>query len=135
MDSNDIRFFFNGDNVNAHADPFIVGAMVKNKWPIVKVTTIAAPIDKKGGKDGDRIEKVDGRTVRVPDMMEVADAQDADKKQPGQLKTFISSGQVGGVGTPRQQRFNTNLIYLNETVLNSIFKKLMGAILPLMRMI
>jgi len=109
--------------------------MVKNKWPIVKVTTIAAPIDKKGGKDGDRIEKVDGRTVRVPDMMEVADAQDADKKQPGQLKTFISSGQVGGVGTPRQQRFNTNLIYLNETVLNSIFKKLMGAILPLMRMI
>ncbi len=120
-----IRFFFNGDNVNAHADPSIVGSMVLNKWPVVKVTTIAAPIDKKGGKDGERISQEDGRTVYTPDMMELADAQDAEKVQPGQEKAFTGSGQRGGLGTQGEQRFNTNLIYLNETVLNSIFRMLL----------
>ncbi|MCX5666367.1 MAG: hypothetical protein NT036_04905, partial [Candidatus Omnitrophica bacterium] len=120
-----IRFFFNGDNVNAHADPSTVGSMVLNKWPVVKVTTIAAPIDKKGGKDGERISQEDGRTTYTPDMMELADAQGAEKIQPGQEKAFTGSGQRGGLGTQGEQRFNTNLIYLNETVLNSIFRMLL----------
>ena len=120
-----IRFFFNGDNVNARADPSIVGAMARHNWPIVKVTTIAAPIDKKGGKDGERKEVINGKTVYVPDQMELADAQDAEKKQAGQESAFISAGQPGGLGVVGEQRFNTNLIYINETTLNSIFKALL----------
>lgn len=120
-----IRVFYNGDNVNSSVDEHIAGAAAKNNWPIVKLTTSATPIDKKGGKDGVRIEKINGKIVYVPDQMEERDAKNADRGSRGQLETFYNAGLEGGVGESGKQPFNTNIFYINTTVLHSILDELL----------
>jgi phosphomannomutase len=116
-----IRVFYNGDNLNSGVDENIVGAMVRQNWAIVKLTTMAAPIDKKGGKDGVRIVKVGDEYIYVPDQMEEGDA-----KAAKQLKEFYSAGLEGGLkgAAAGQQPFNTNIFYINTTLLHNILADL-----------
>lgn len=118
-----IRAFYNGDNLNSGLNENIIGFMAQNKIPIIKLTTAAAPIDKKGGKDGVRIVIQDGKTYFVPDQMEVADAKSA-----GQQPFFEEAGQEGGNGEAGKQPFNTNVIYINDSVLSPILKDLQAAV-------
>lgn len=123
-----IRVFYNGDNLNSRVNEHIAGVVARNKWPIVKLTTPATRIDKKGGKDGVRvvqIQQADGTiaTVYMPDQLEVADAK-AVKQEP----EFTKAGQINGLGEPGKQPFNTNIFYINETVLNQILNKLTAII-------
>ncbi|MBI3617841.1 MAG: UTP--glucose-1-phosphate uridylyltransferase, partial [Candidatus Omnitrophica bacterium] len=118
-----IRVFYNGDNLNSRVSKDIVGKMKTAHWPIVKLTTVAMPIDKKGGKDGVRFVNVNGEKVPVPAQMEEADA-----KVVGQTEEFYSAGQEGGFGEPGKQPFNTNIFYINETLLHDILKQLAAAI-------
>ncbi|MBU0605884.1 MAG: UTP--glucose-1-phosphate uridylyltransferase [Candidatus Omnitrophica bacterium] len=121
-----IRVFVNGDNVNSRINEHIAGAMAKEGWPIVKLTTKATLIDTKGGKDGLRVVKrADGTFLYVPDQMEVADARTADNKNPGQLTAFYKSGQDPAKPT---QPFNTNIFYINTSVLHGILKDLEAVI-------
>lgn len=123
-----IRVFYNGDNLNSRVNEHVAGVVARNKWPIVKLTTPATRIDKKGGKDGVRVAKIqqaDGtfKTVYEPDQLEVADAKAA--KQEAE---FIKVGQINGLGEPGKQPFNTNIFYINEKVLSQILNKLANII-------
>ncbi|MBF0523072.1 MAG: UTP--glucose-1-phosphate uridylyltransferase, partial [Candidatus Omnitrophica bacterium] len=113
-----IRVFYNGDNINSRVSDVIAGAMVRRNLPIIKLTTVATPIDNKGGKDGVRMVDVviDGKIVQVPvpAQMEVADAKAVDQE-----KDFIQGGQKEG-----NQPFNTNIFYINTSLLHKIFVKL-----------
>ncbi|MCX5679002.1 MAG: UTP--glucose-1-phosphate uridylyltransferase [Candidatus Omnitrophica bacterium] len=115
-----VRVFYNGDNLNSRINENIAGAMVRNRWPIVKLTTIATGIDKKGGKDGVRIKKVGDKTVYIPDQMEEAEA-----KRAGQLEEFYGAGLEGGLGENNKQPFNTNMFYMNITLIHSVMRELM----------
>ena len=118
-----IRVFYNGDNLNSRVSKDIVGRMKTANWPIVKLTTVAMAIDKKGGKDGVRIVSVNGKKVYVPAQMEEADA-----KVVGQTKEFYTAGQENGFGEPGKQPFNTNIFYINETLLHGILTQLAAAV-------
>ncbi len=113
------RVFYNGDNINSRADEHVIGWMIRNNFPIVKLTVMATSIDKKGGKDGARITKVNGKDVYVPAQMEKADAVLA-----GQEEAFYSAGQEGGIGEEGKQPFNTNIFYIDESLLSEIFEEL-----------
>ncbi len=115
-----IRVFYNGDNPNSHADPYVAGEMARKHWPIVKLTTLAMPIDKKGGKDGVRVIKEGNEITFVPAQMEEGDAKSAK-----QLPVFHKAGLPGGLGKSGQQPFNTNIFYINTTVLHDILKELL----------
>ncbi len=115
-----IRVFYNGDNVNSRANRHIAGYMSKNKIPMIKLTTVATPIDRKGGKDGVRVAMQDGKAVYVPSQMELADA-----KSVGQEQLFYEAGQEGGrIGEAGKQAFNTNIMYFNLDVLHEILHEL-----------
>lgn len=120
---NHIRVFYNGDNLNSRPDESIAGAMIRNRWPIVKLTRVARRIDKKGGKDGVVIENVDGVDVYVPAQMELADA-----KAAGQEKEFTGAGLPGGLGEAHHQPFNTNIFYINESELHDILTELVAIV-------
>jgi len=110
-----VRMFSNGDNVNGRASEVIAGYMARHRIPILKLTTAATPIDKKGGKDGVRIVPLGDHVVYVPDQMELADAKSA-----GQVSAFYDAGQHGAA----QQPFNTNIIYMNLSLLHPILQDL-----------
>jgi hypothetical protein len=116
-----IRFFSNGDNVNGRVSESIAGYMTRNNIPIIKLTTAATPIDKKGGKDGVRKTVVNGQVVYVPDQMELADA-----KAAKQVEEFYAAGQSGD--DAKRQPFNTNIIYLNTSLLHPILADLADVI-------
>lgn len=110
-----IRVFCNGDNLNSRLNEHIAGYMARNKIPLIKLTTAATPIDKKGGKDGVRLEHVG----YVPDQMEGRDAFNV-----GQTEEFEGAGLPGGLGEAGKQPFNTNIMYFNETILHEILSEL-----------
>jgi phosphohistidine swiveling domain-containing protein len=114
-----IRVFYNGDNLNSRVNEHIAGWMARQKLPIVKLTTVATPIDKKGGKDGGKVVEIDGKKVIVPAQMEKADAVAVDQEE-----IFYSAGQADGLGEQGTQPFNTNVFYINESVLRDIFSEL-----------
>jgi UDPglucose 6-dehydrogenase len=118
-----VRVFYNGDNVNSSIDESIMGAVVRNRWPVVKLTVTAERIDKKGGKEGVRVIQKNDRKLYIPDQMEEADA-----KAVGQVKDFHSAGQPKGIGREQTQDFNTNIFYINETLLAPILKDLRDVI-------
>ncbi|MDP8212074.1 MAG: UTP--glucose-1-phosphate uridylyltransferase [Candidatus Zapsychrus exili] len=118
-DEKHIRVFYNGDNINSRVDEYITGWMIKNNLPIVKLTTPATSIDKKGGKDGAKIIQVEGKDVLVPAQMEKADAVLANQEEE-----FYSAGQKNGIGEEGKQPFNTNIFYINESILSEIFEDL-----------
>ncbi len=98
--------------------------MARSKLPIVKLTTAATPIDRKGGKDGYRIVKSGKTILLIPDQMELADAKAANRTSPGQLETFYNAGLDGGSGRKGDQPFNTNIFYINMSVLHPILEAL-----------
>lgn len=129
-----IRVFYNGDNLNSRASAYIIGDMMQNRKPVVKIVTRATPIDMKGGKDGLRVVFVkdeQGQYVRddkgnykihlIPDQMEVKDAQNAEKSgKKGQLDAFYKAGQGAG----KNQPFNTNIFFINVTLIHDILNAL-----------
>src|SRR3989338_7566332 len=76
---NFISVFFNGDNRNSSLDPCIIGAMIANKWPIVKITTTRTTIDRKGGIEGADVVETTRGVMLVPAQMEIAKAAAAAK--------------------------------------------------------
>ncbi|MFA7254996.1 MAG: UTP--glucose-1-phosphate uridylyltransferase [Candidatus Omnitrophota bacterium] len=125
----DVLAFVNGDNVNAsQLDPSMIGMMARKKMPVVKLTTMAMPIDKKGGKDGLLLEN---GSLRIPQQMEIADAQAWGKTEEN---LFIKAGQeegskIFGATSVGNQPFNTNTIYVVKDFLFPLLaevKKLLG---------
>lgn len=108
-----IRVFANGDNPNGIPDEHIAGYMRRNNIAILKLTTAATPIDKKGGKDGVELVHVNSHIVEIPEQMEIAQA-----KKVGQEAMFIAAGQ--SEEQKGRQPFNTNIIYINETLLHAV---------------
>lgn len=117
----DIRVFYNGDNTNSRVNPSIIGYMIRDNIPIIKLRTRATRIDKKGGKEGLKLVKVGDDIVRVPGQMEVADAKAAKQED-----IFEKAGQAEGENQP----FNTNIFYINTTLLSKVLgdiQKIIGA--------
>ncbi|MFA5168395.1 MAG: HEAT repeat domain-containing protein [Candidatus Omnitrophota bacterium] len=112
-------FFGNGDNRKGNPEPVVTGFVGVEKIPILKITTPATAIDKKGGKEGVRVIKNNGRVINVLEMFEEIDA-----KMAGQADLFYAAGQRNGFGQEGKQLFNTNLFYFNIDLLHSILTEM-----------
>ncbi len=120
---NSVRAIYNGDGPNNFPDKTMVGFMVKNKIPIVMISSTKTPIDKKGGQIG--LELCKGGKKRVQ-ILESAQAQ-----EQGQGDLFEKIGLEGAdssSGEPNKQFFNTNMALLNCEVLSSFLRDLSEAI-------
>src|SRR3989344_5311763 len=128
-----IRAFYNGDGIANIPDASIIGWMVRDKVPIVMISTTKAGLDKKGGQLG--IQILDDGIVR-PQILELAQAKKAGKDHE---KLFSAIGlpglhdvpgmDAGGNATAytnevNQQYFNTNTAILNYNILTPILKAL-----------
>ncbi|MFA5159751.1 MAG: hypothetical protein WC484_04495 [Candidatus Omnitrophota bacterium] len=114
-----VLFFGNGDNRKGNPEPIVTGFLGVEKIPILKITTPATAIDKKGGKEGVRVIKNNGRVINVLEMFEEIDA-----KMAGQADLFYAAGQRNGFGQEGKQLFNTNLFYFNIDLLHSILTEM-----------
>lgn len=115
-----IRFFGNGDNGNARFFSVVAGHMIEEHKAIIKFTTNAMPIDRKGGKEGLRIVTVDGKIYALPSQYEEVEAKAATTKEDNQIGSFYKSGQHGGIGRAGGQLFNTNWFLFQEDLLHEI---------------
>jgi len=84
-----IRAFYNGDGIANIPDASIIGWMVRDKVPIVMISTTKAGLDKKGGQLG--IQILDDGIVR-PQILELAQAKKAGKDHE---KLFSAIGLPG----------------------------------------
>ncbi|MFA5160365.1 MAG: hypothetical protein WC484_07680, partial [Candidatus Omnitrophota bacterium] len=114
-----VLFFGNGDNRKGNPEPIVTGFLGVEKIPILKITTPATAIDKKGGKEGVRVIKNNGKIINVLEMFEEIDA-----KMAGQADLFYAAGQRNGFGQEGKQLFNTNLFYFNIDLLHSILTEM-----------
>ena len=114
-----MRMFYNGDGISNMADPTVIGWMVKNKVPIVMITTTRAGIDAKGGIIG--IETLADGSTRTQ-LLEIKQAKNA-----GQEPIFVTTGLPGAQNEaePYKQFFNTNVAIINYSALVPILKVLM----------
>ena len=122
-----LRFFGNGDNRKGNPEALVAGFAIVERKPILKITTAATAIDKKGGKEVVRIIQkiIDGvkKVFTVLDQWEEIDAVNA-----GQEKIFYAAGQRQGFGKEGRQLFNTNLFYFNIDMLHPILNEMRGIV-------
>src|SRR4030042_5273929 len=83
------------------------------------ISTTKMGLDKKGGILG--IEELEGNKHRIQ-MYEEAQAKDAEKTYPGQLKRFYEMGLTEGEAG--EQYFNTNIALINYSVLGPFLREL-----------
>ncbi|MEI6093367.1 MAG: UTP--glucose-1-phosphate uridylyltransferase, partial [bacterium] len=105
----------NGEDLGSTPDPVMIGWIVKNKIPLVMLTTEKTEIDMKGGQ----IALVDDNGVYVT-IVEKAQAEKAD-----QLQLFEKMGLREG---DNKSFFNTNVSVFNYEVLVPKIKKLVEEI-------
>ncbi len=120
-----VRFFGNGDNRKGGPSSAVVGFMIVEKKPILKITTAATAIDKKGGKEILRIVESHGKVFNVLDQWEEIDA-----KMNKQLDLFYAAGQRKGFGREGKQRFNTNMFLFNIDLLHPILREMREIVGP-----
>ena len=116
------RIFYNGDNVNARPNKFIVGWMHKDRVPFAILTVKRTKNDAKGGIMG--VVKSAGG-ISVPDIQELATAESNRQAQLFQkigLDVPYDEGEI--TGRPGKQPFNTNILYINELLVRKILKEL-----------
>jgi len=115
-----IRAIYNGDGPNNFPDNYIVGYMVKNKLPIVMITTEKTRLDKKGGQIGVQTLANGKQKTQI---MELAQA-----KQSGQEDLFyqmgLPSNDAEQFGQAGEQYFNTNIALINVSVLKPFLQEL-----------
>ncbi|MCF7869809.1 MAG: UTP--glucose-1-phosphate uridylyltransferase, partial [Candidatus Omnitrophica bacterium] len=114
-----IRAIYNGDGPNNFPDQKIIGFMIKNRIPIVMVTSTKTPIDQKGGQIGLELNKEGER----PQILELVQA-----KNSGQEELFkkigIKRADESIYGKIDKQYFNTNIALINYSVLSPFLKDL-----------
>ncbi|MEI8345545.1 MAG: hypothetical protein WCG06_05680, partial [Candidatus Omnitrophota bacterium] len=122
-----IRVFLNGDNRNSSISAVIIGAMIRHRWPIVKMTTVRTPIDAKVGLDGGELVWLPGadQLIYVSAQMELAQARNAH-----QTLEFEHAGLKGKWKGHGRQPFNTNIIAINDTLLIPVLKDLLATVGP-----
>ena len=109
-----LRALYNGDGQNNFIDHYMAGFMVQEGVGFVMLTSTRMPIDAKGGILG--LQKESNGKWR-PGMMELADA-----KNVGQVSEFQAVGLTKG--NKGKQRFNTNLVILNDSLLQPFLREL-----------
>ncbi|MFN0117683.1 MAG: hypothetical protein ACKVQC_05240 [Elusimicrobiota bacterium] len=112
-----VRVIANGDNLNSHMDENNMADMIKNKIPLSLVAVTAQEADIKGGKFGAVYDEHSKQWLL--DLMEFQQAVDA-----GQKTEFLMAGQPGDPRKVRNQKFNTNMLYINEYVIGEILHRL-----------
>jgi len=124
-----VRAFYNGDNVNAMPDKYMVGWMIEENIPFALLATPRTLNDAKGGMFG-RSGKPGNF---VPKLIELATAI-----VNGQEKLFQKIGidvdpegyftgivkYVKGTLERRKQLFNTNIVLMNEQLVSDILYEL-----------
>ncbi len=106
--NNEILAIGNGEDLRSDPDDKLVSWMVKEKLPIMMITTTKLDKDKKGGQ----LALVDGDKPYVT-IVEKAQAQKAD-----QLEYFEELGLRAG---DKRSLFNTNIVLINKQALKAAF--------------
>jgi UDP-N-acetylglucosamine pyrophosphorylase len=112
----------NGEDLGSTPDPVMIGWIVKNKVPIVMLTTEKTEIDMKGGQIA--LVKRSGNGGKDTGVY-VTIVEKAQAESAGQLKLFEQMGLRKG---DKRSFFNTNVAVLNYEVLVPKIKKLIEEI-------
>ena len=106
----------NGEDLGSTPDSIIIGWMLKNKVPIVMITTDKTELDMKGGQIS---------IVKDKDDVYVTIIEKAQAEAAGQLQLFEELGLRKG---DRKSFFNTNVALFNYDVLSKMMKDLVAEI-------
>ena len=110
----------NSDAINSGTPVEVCGYMIENKKGVVVLVATREKIDRKGGIVGLKaVTLKDGRTIFVPSIMELAQAQGENKD----LFTSMGFGEYEGM-VP----FNTNTVLINAGLFHAFLEELKGVL-------